>query len=416
MTAARPSEVSSLGFERHGWATRVLAGLLCVTTAWVPWALAWGDAVSDAGRAAQGEGRALADAVTLPQVNGNSLTLFPGQANQTQLDFNAVFPGSAGGNRADYTNLFGNDLGVVNAGRAAQTDLLLDDSATGAAYQTLRGSVDRSRPDMRNDPLWSQTDDVLDNFEDLAASFADCSIDTRFTEGERRAHVPDIHTCERLANYSGACDIRHAYSIEQILENGSGGTFETCGDGCVLWTVGRSFPTGPCYQELTGTMRVLKPEAITSAQIEDLWYEDYIAGLWIDGTNHYSHTAGECENDDSPTVWLGHDVTGYFKTAGEKRVLLALIQGGDVGGGTVQIRIRFDPSKALVADTWEDDPACLDLVQGHRRRGLRGSDPVRVHAGADRRLHPDHRRAASVPGTCCPRPWRGSPASAGTSP
>ena len=252
MTAARPSEALSLGFERHGWPARVLAGLLCVTTAWVPWALAWGDAVSDAGRAAQGEGRALANGVTLPQVNGNSLTLFPGQANQTQLDFDAVFPGSAGGNRADYTNLFGNDLGVINAGRAAQTDLLLDDSATGAAYQTLRGSVDRSRPDMLNDPLWSQTDDVLDNFEDLAASFADCSIDTRFTEDERRTHVPDIHTCERVADYSGACDIRHAYTIEQILENGSGGSFAACGDGCILWTVGQAFPTGPCYQELTG--------------------------------------------------------------------------------------------------------------------------------------------------------------------
>jgi hypothetical protein len=101
-----------------------------------------------------------------------------------------------------------------------------------------------------------------------------------------------------------------------------------------------------------------------SAQIEDLWYEDYIAGLWIDGSNHLSDMAGECEDDDSPTVWLGHDVSAYFKTAGEKRVLLALIQGGNQGGGTVRIRIRFDPSKALAADAWEDDdPACLDLVR-----------------------------------------------------
>jgi hypothetical protein len=90
-----------------------------------------------------------------------------------------------------------------------------------------------------------------------------------------------------------------------------------------------------------------------SAQIEDLWYEDYIAGLWIDGSNHFSDMAGECEDDDSPTVWLGHDVSAYFKTAGEKRVLLALIQGGSQGGGIVRIRIRFDSSKAL-----EDDSNC----------------------------------------------------------
>ena len=73
--------------------------------------------------------------------------------------------------------------------------------------------------------------------------------------------------------------------------------------------------------------------------------------------------ATSCENDGSPTVWVGHDITDYFRTAGEKQVLLALIQGGNQGGGTVKIRIRFDPSQAVVADTWEDDPACLDLVK-----------------------------------------------------
>jgi hypothetical protein len=67
--------------------------------------------------------------------------------------------------------------------------------------------------------------------------------------------------------------------------------------------------------------------------------------------NHYSHTTGDCENSGSPTVWLGHDVSAYFQTEGEKRVLLALIQGEDLGGGTVRIRIRFDPSQVLVADT-----------------------------------------------------------------
>jgi hypothetical protein len=216
-------------------------------------------------------------------------------------------------------------------------------------------------------------------------------------------------------DYSGACEIRHEYTIEL----GSGGTFEPCGDGCVLWTVGQSFPTGPCYQELTGTLRVLKPEAILSARLEELWYEDYIAGLWIDGTNHYSHTAGECENDDSPTVWLGHDVSAYFQTAGEKSVLLALIQGGDLGGGTVRIRIRLDPSQVLVADTWEDDPACLDLVSAIGDGACGGAIQC---AQISERADPSSPTAASpspvgasAPRTCCPRRWRGSPACASSS-
>ena len=53
--------------------------------------------------------------------------------------------------------------------------------------------------------------------------------------------MPDYHTCERVVDYSGACEIRHEYTIEEIFALGSGGTFEPCGDGCVLWTVGRSF-------------------------------------------------------------------------------------------------------------------------------------------------------------------------------
>jgi conjugal transfer mating pair stabilization protein TraN len=164
--------------DRQGWPARILAGLLCITTAWVPWALAWGDAMSDAGRAAQAEGTALAEEVTLPEASGSTLTLFPGQAQETQLDFAELFPGAGEGDLADYTDLFGSDPAVVNAGQAAQGSLLTEESATGDAYQGLRESVDRSHPDMTNDPLWSQTDDVLDNFEELAESFADCSIET----------------------------------------------------------------------------------------------------------------------------------------------------------------------------------------------------------------------------------------------
>lgn len=234
MTAARLSDGLALTLDRQSWAARLLAGLLCVTVAWVPWALAWGDAVSEAGCAAQAEGTALAEEVTLPEVSGSTLTLFPGEAEETQLDFGELFPGSDGGDLTDYTDLLGSDLGVVNAGQSAQSSLLTEDSATGGAYQGLRESVDRSHPDMGHDPLWSQTDEVLDNVEQLAASFADCSIQSEFTEGERFTHVPDYRTCERVVDYSGACEIGYEYRIEEIFALGSGGTVASCGDGCLI--------------------------------------------------------------------------------------------------------------------------------------------------------------------------------------
>jgi NADPH-dependent glutamate synthase beta subunit-like oxidoreductase len=59
-------------------------------------------------------------------------------------DFFKLFPGAGGGDLADYTALFGSDLEVVNAGQAAQSSLLTEESASGDAYQGLRESVDRS--------------------------------------------------------------------------------------------------------------------------------------------------------------------------------------------------------------------------------------------------------------------------------
>jgi hypothetical protein len=62
----------------------------------------------------------VAEEVTLPEVGGSTLTLFPGQPDETQLDFSELFPGADGGDLADYTDVFGSDLGgAVNALRAA---------------------------------------------------------------------------------------------------------------------------------------------------------------------------------------------------------------------------------------------------------------------------------------------------------
>jgi len=59
-------------------------------------------------------------------VSRNTLTLFPGEVEDTELDF---------------AELFGNNLEVVNAGQAAQVCLLTEESATGEAYQGLRGHI-----------------------------------------------------------------------------------------------------------------------------------------------------------------------------------------------------------------------------------------------------------------------------------
>ena len=144
MTAAPPSEGRPL------W-VRALCVALCASLAWTPWALTWGDAFSAAAAAGQAAGTSARDGLPLPSSAGQSVVL-PATAGGN-LDFGALFPGSTAGSAADFSALYGNHAAVMISGQTAQRDLLNDGSPTGAAYQALRASVDRSRPDMRLDPL-----------------------------------------------------------------------------------------------------------------------------------------------------------------------------------------------------------------------------------------------------------------------
>ena len=227
MTAAPPSEGRPL------W-VRTLSVALCASLAWTPWALTWGDAFSEAAAAGQASGASARELVPAPSTAGQSVVL-PASAGGN-LDFGALFPSSTLGSPADFSALYGNHAAVMISGQAAQRDLLNDGSPTGAAYQALRSSVDRSRPDMRLDPLWFQTDNLLDNFEAISRTFADCTTETTFTNSTRETHIPDYRTCDRLVDRGGSCSWYHDYELPdpQPMVSVSGAARMTaCGDQCV---------------------------------------------------------------------------------------------------------------------------------------------------------------------------------------
>ena len=184
--------------RRPDW-VRALAALLCATLAWTPWALAWGDALHDAASAGQAAGEAARGALSWPSVDG-AAAVMPGG----NLSFGTLFPGAERGSSATFSQVYGNDTLAVLKGQQAQSTLLSESAPHADAYRTLRASVERSRPDMRLDPLWSQTDDVLDNFEAIAETFAHCETLTTFTDSTRQTHVPDYRTCDRLADLTNA--------------------------------------------------------------------------------------------------------------------------------------------------------------------------------------------------------------------
>jgi hypothetical protein len=177
---------------------QLCVGLLCSALAWTPWALAWGDDV----RAYAAQGSAL----------GSSLAeQFKPRAGST-TGLPTLFPG-AGGNSANFSSLYGNDARTIAVGEEWQRDLLNSPSFQGKAYQALREPLNRVRPDFRNDPVWGNTDYVLDNFAELSRSFADCETVTRFTRADRDAKISDIRVCERVRAINRQCEFVHSYTL-----------------------------------------------------------------------------------------------------------------------------------------------------------------------------------------------------------
>ncbi|WP_296897566.1 conjugal transfer protein TraN [Thiohalocapsa sp.] len=187
---------SDLDARRHAPSVQLAVGLLCIAIAWTPWAVVWGDAVRDAASDGRDLGTDLADAFRPDAGDAGALpTLFQ----------------EAGGDPATFTGLYGRDAATIGAGQQWQRDLLTNDTFQGAAYRALRGPLNRARPDFRADPIWANTDYVLDNFAALTDGFADCDTVTRFTQDTRDAKISDIRVCERLPDLSRQCLTVHDY-------------------------------------------------------------------------------------------------------------------------------------------------------------------------------------------------------------
>ena len=58
-------------------------------------------------------------------------------------------------------------------------------------------SAHRAHPDLQKDPIWTKTDEVLDNPDVFAKTFADCTATTVFMDDEFEARLPDYKTCSR---------------------------------------------------------------------------------------------------------------------------------------------------------------------------------------------------------------------------
>ena len=286
------------------------------------------------------------------------MTLFPGTADELQLGLDEVFPGASTTTIDDLRALHGDIAVTAERGRLEQQNLHAGtgDAATVEAYGVFLDTSERGQPDLAGDPVWDLTEQVLRGIPGLTDSFGDCAVTTTLLPTSTTSHVPDLRTCERIVAPPALCTIEHDYEFELLEVTGGTYTIDSCGLGCLdIWvgTVGNNYWGGWCtIYERAITLNILNPDAVTSATLNRVVYDDHhqvwlnTSLIWQSPWGFPPETGGACERSTSHDDTLAVDVTSPFETAGPVtfRNRHSVARGGE---GYSRIRLRYDPAKAF---------------------------------------------------------------------
>jgi conjugal transfer mating pair stabilization protein TraN len=291
-----------------------------------------------------------------------NVTLFPGSPGQVDLSASSLFPGASSVTPSDLAAQFSNPGALEALGIANRSTLSGQASQTGEAYRTLIDSRLIAPPDLRNDPIFGTTRQVVGDINAIAANFADCNVTQTFMRGALPgARIPDLRTCERAIDVSGRIVIDHSYTADVISPISGTTQMSSCGANCVDVWVGRIgndyyFAGRGCrvFDEVV-QFNVSNPAAIASAVIEHVVVDDHLQVL-IDGQQVFLTPwgwpiFGGCERRQSGNFPVSVDVTGQIAQPGTREFRIQTLVGGG-GEGFVRLRIRFDPTRAVTSDVW----------------------------------------------------------------
>ena len=362
-------------FEPQTHLTQALSAVLCITLAWTPFAIVWADDMQAAGQNGQQLGRSVVQGFQFPRDLGDgTITLNPGTSKPLTLSVSSLFPDStqhptSSGGITDLSSLYGNDPATLAAGLDAQTRLSQANTLTGEAYRSVIHNAHQSHPDLQHEAMWQAGDDVMKNFTPWATSFSDCQSTNTFSNTQRSVSIPAYQLCLRQPKVAQYCTATHHYHVEPLIRyvSGSGG-LSSCGPGCLDLYVGR---VGDNYWEADCntftrevTYEVLHPEAITSATLAHVKYDDHTRimydGQWL-YTGH-SGWDGDCELSQSWDEYPNINVHHAFSSRGYKTFRQETRVGG-YGEGYSRIRLQYDVSKLISQDQWQwSGPNCQTLA------------------------------------------------------
>ncbi len=339
-----------------------LVGLLSIAIACLPFH-GIADVQREAGLDGQQEGKALLQSWIMPTLKDDTILIPTGNGSEALL-LPSLFPGMENGALDDITDAYGSELRMEQLGQEQQNIMTSDSSVTGEAFRSLQQIKDRSRPDMVNDPIWSVSDAVQADPNLLSHSFSDCATN--------EPNRPQYLQCDRRNTAVNNCTIKHDYTAG-IIEHVSGPmNLRTCGEGCLdVWIgrIGDNYWGGYCQVfEQSITLKVVNPDAITSAVLEYAKWDDYMQ-VWLGdqkvwsgpNSNFPPETTGACELSTSWERNPNTDLSAQLKavTPGLEVPLKIRVSVTGNGEGFARIKIRFDPKKVVMEDKWIPQ-TCVD--------------------------------------------------------
>ncbi|WP_028865110.1 conjugal transfer protein TraN [Psychromonas aquimarina] len=268
------------------------------------------------------------------------------------------------------TDTYGSDANTIIAGQRAQSqyESKAPETSGEIAYDTVKRSFARQKSDLRNDPIWGQTDNVFENLVEIAKDFSECKIVKQVISSGNNYHVPKYERCEKIPVVSQTVSIGHDYEAGIIRHKSGPFNILSCGDGCIkawIGTVGDNYWAGWCtlYEEEV-VLEVIQPNAVVYAELEFSKFDDYHQ-VWMNSTKVYNGPNGEfppeigteCELGTSWEIEPGINVTGEFQKLAplDEMIFKTRTSVAGNGEGYSRIKIQYDPDKLIFNDVWTDD-------------------------------------------------------------
>lgn len=355
----------------HGFIGKLISWLLIITTQGMTAHIAYAqDEFSEAVQEANQFTSQLLNKRSVPSIDSSGNLRSGGEVIFSQKDL-------TGQKDEDYlpasTNTFGDDAGTLIQGKTAQSryeSMDYDDATTSGerAYHIINRSFATQKPDLSNDPMWNNTDNVLDNIEEIAKDFAECRVSKELVSTGEQLHVPVYKQCERLPAIEEKLYIGHDYDVGVIKHKSGPVNLQSCGNGCLrVWigTVGNNYWGGWCdIFEEEMSLELIQPDKISYATLERSKYDDYHQ-VYINNTKVYNGPNGEfppevgtrCELSTSWDVRPNVNITNYFTSVphgGELKLKTRTSVAGN-GEGYSALLIHYDQNSLIYNDVWTDD-------------------------------------------------------------